>query len=324
MATIEKKTTGEIASMYRAIDELQPQNAQQVLSDYDLGTKAAYAINRTADLIEGWIKPLRKAEQQYQVKLQKLTPDTEELEKQVRQEKDPDKKSALRLKIRDTREAALAKHEKEIKELQESFEKDRQDILDEEVADVQVHSLDLASISDKCRPFAWWVFDALKDMWTYPEADQHTYTLSLDDALKVHRGVQVYLSAPPSWALDEKSQDKRFPVDIGWPFARKLYWNALSIQKAIEPFLDEQDAKIKMIEEEDSGRKGKKSKKSEDPGDTKETITREQFEAWQDEQLAKTLEIKGVQAIKMSEFPEGKGTPSGAVIRNLSPILEED
>jgi len=296
----------EVLSMYQALDELQPQNAQQVISDYDLGTKAAYAVNVTADSFDSVVKPLRKAEQAYMVKLQGL------------QDK---------LKSKETKEAEKAKLRREVKELQETFQKDREELLEETEKDVKIHQVDLAKFSPSCRVPAFWVLDTLRDMLLCEAADDATYSISIGDALEVRRAISLYLYAPSLGQLhqakkadEEVDPEKRFPVNVGWEFGSKLFWNAESIRRAVEPFSDELEAKRKLLKDPP----GKKGKKTESTEPDKETITQEQLDAWVDQKLEEVIEVKGLRSIKLEEFPEDLGTPVGAVFKGLLPIIESE
>lgn len=291
------KKRSEILSMFKALDELQPQQAQQVTSDYDVGFKAAYAINRTADHLDGPMKPLRKAEQAYQVKLQ-------DLQSKLKDAKDPKKKKG----------PDPDKIKKEIEELHKTFDKDREDLLEELEKDVIIHQVDLSVVSSKCRVPAWWVWDSLRDLWTCEEAKDATYKLTLGDALDVRRAVSIYLFAPFPWYIEAQRQadpdskltaEDRFPVDVGWAFAAKLFWNAESIRRVALPYTDEVEEKRKLID-----------------ADGKESITQEAFTEWLDAKLEEVIEVPGLRPIKLDEFPTDKGTPVGAVMNGLMPIIE--
>lgn len=296
----------DVLSMFRAADELQPQEAQQVLSDYDMGTKAAYSVNWTAEKLDQIIKPLRKAEKVYQVKLQ-------DLQSKLKEEKKETKRKALK---------------KEIQEHKDTFRKDQEELLEEVEKDVRIRQVDLSEVSSKCRVPAWWVWDDLRDLWTCEEAEDATYSISIGDALEVRRAVSIYLFAPPLWMLhqqkkegEEVDPEKRFPVNIGWGFASKLFWNAESIRRALEPYSDELEAKKKLLPDP-SEKHPKKSDK--EPKEPRQTITQEELEAWIDQKLEETIEVKGLRSIKLDEFPEDLGTPVGAVMKGLMPIIESD
>ena len=123
MASAKQKIMDAVA-MYRAIDELQPQGESRVNSDYDMGIKAAYSLNRTADYLDIPLKPLRGLEEAYQKEIAELQQQLSDLSGR--------KKEQVRKKIKTT---------------QDSFEKDRLSILQQE-EDITLHKLDLSGMQE--------------------------------------------------------------------------------------------------------------------------------------------------------------------------------
>lgn len=292
--TSAKQKIMDAVAMYRAIDELQPQGESRVNSDYDMGIKAAYSLNRTADYLDIPLKPLRALEEAYQKEIAELQQQLSELSGR--------KKEQVRKKIKTT---------------QDSFEKDRLSILQQK-EDITLHKLDLSNVSGKTRTPAFWVLDNLRDIWECEDAKDATYKMKIGDALGVRRAVQLYLYAPAPWEIDSIKQNNpdqeisaniRFPNNCGWDLASKLFWNAECIRKQVEPFVTEQENKKQELE--------KLNKNGEIP---KAKV--EEFERWVDEKLEEVIDFTGVRSISLDEFDDDLATPSGGVTGGLMPLLE--
>lgn len=280
--------------MYRAIGELQPKSQSIINSDYDMGLKAAYSFNRTSDYLDVPLEPLRKLEEKFGKEIQALA-------------------SGVQDGTKEEKEEAQEKADK----LQESFNKDRNDLLQLE-EEVQVHTIDLADISEKTKTPAFWILDALRDCFTNKVTGTSKVKITIKEALEVVKAVRLYLAAPTPWEIEnaraqnpdaEISDDLKYPNDCGWPLASKLFWLTQVIQNELKDFMAEYDKKI-----EDLG-KIKDKKKS--------LSQTEEFELWASKKLEEVVEFEGVDTITLSDFPNDLATPSGAVIGGLMPILED-
>lgn len=280
--------------MYRAIGELQPKSQSIINSDYDMGLKAAYSFNRTSDYLDVPLEPLRKLEEEFGKEIQALA-------------------SGVQDGTKEEKEEAQEKADK----LQESFNKDRNDLLQLE-EEVQVHTIDLADISEKTKTPAFWILDALRDCFTNKVTGTSKVKITIKEALEVVKAVRLYLAAPTPWEIAnaraqnpdaEISDDLKYPNDCGWPLASKLFWLTQVIQNELKDFMAEYDKKI-----EDLG-KIKDKKKS--------LSQTEEFELWASKKLEEVVEFEGVDTITLSDFPNDLATPSGAVIGGLMPILED-
>lgn len=280
--------------MYRAIGELQPKSQSIINSDYDMGLKAAYSFNRTSDYLDVPLEPLRKLEEEFGKEIQALA-------------------SGVQDGTKEEKEEAQEKADK----LQESFNKDRNDLLQLE-EEVQVHTIDLADISEKTKTPAFWILDALRDCFTNKVTGTSKVKITIKEALEVVKAVRLYLAAPTPWEIEnaraqnpdaEISDDLKYPNDCGWPLASKLFWLTQVIQNELKDFMAEYDKKI-----EDLG-KIKDKKKS--------LSQTEEFELWASKKLEEVVEFEGVDTITLSDFPNDLATPSGAVIGGLMPILED-
>ena len=280
--------------MYRAIGELQPKSQSIINSDYDMGLKAAYSFNRTSDYLDVPLEPLRKLEEEFGKQIQALA-------------------SGVQDGTKEEKEEAQEKADK----LQESFNKDRNDLLQLE-EEVQVHTIDLADISEKTKTPAFWILDALRDCFTNKVTGTSKVKITIKEALEVVKAVRLYLAAPTPWEIEnaraqnpdaELSDDLKYPNDCGWPLASKLFWLTQVIQNELKDFMAEYDKKI-----EDLG-KIKDKKKS--------LSQTEEFELWASKKLEEVVEFEGVDTITLSDFPNDLATPSGAVIGGLMPILED-
>lgn len=280
--------------MYRAIGELQPKSQSIINSDYDMGLKAAYSFNRTSDYLDVPLEPLRKLEEEFGKEIQALA-------------------SGVQDGTKEEKEEAQEKADK----LQESFNKDRNDLLQLE-EEVQVHTIDLADISEKTKTPAFWILDALRDCFTNKVTGTSKVKITIKEALEVVKAVRLYLAAPTPWEIQnaraqnpdaEISDDLKYPNDCGWPLASKLFWLTQVIQNELKDFMAEYDKKI-----EDLG-KIKDKKKS--------LSQTEEFELWASKKLEEVVEFEGVDTITLSDFPNDLATPSGAVIGGLMPILED-
>lgn len=280
--------------MYRAIGELQPKSQSIINSDYDMGLKAAYSFNRTSDYLDVPLEPLRKLEEEFGKEIQALA-------------------SGVQDGTKEEKEEAQEKANK----LQESFNKDRNDLLQLE-EEVQVHTIDLADISEKTKTPAFWILDALRDCFTNKVTGTSKVKITIKEALEVVKAVRLYLAAPTPWEIEnaraqnpdaEISDDLKYPNDCGWPLASKLFWLTQVIQNELKDFMAEYDKKI-----EDLG-KIKDKKKS--------LSQTEEFELWASKKLEEVVEFEGVDTITLSDFPNDLATPSGAVIGGLMPILED-
>lgn len=289
-----KKTIGDCVAMYRAIGELQPKSQSIINSDYDMGLKAAYSFNRTSDYLDVPLEPLRKLEEEFGKEIQALA-------------------SGVQDGTKEEKEEAQEKADK----LQESFNKDRNDLLQLE-EEVQVHTIDLADISEKTKTPAFWILDALRDCFTNKVTGTSKVKITIKEALEVVKAVRLYLAAPTPWEIEnaraqnpdaEISDDLKYPNDCGWPLASKLFWLTQVIQNELKDFMAEYDKKI-----EDLG-KIKDKKKS--------LSQTEEFELWASKKLEEVVEFEGVDTITLSDFPNDLATPSGAVIGGLMPILED-
>jgi len=289
-----KKTIGDCVAMYRAIGELQPKSQSIINSDYDMGLKAAYSFNRTSDYLDVPLEPLRKLEEEFGKQIQALA-------------------SGVQDGTKEEKEEAQEKADK----LQESFNKDRNDLLQLE-EEVQVHTIDLADISEKTKTPAFWILDALRDCFTNKVTGTSKVKITIKEALEVVKAVRLYLAAPTPWEIEnaraqnpdaELSDDLKYPNDCGWPLASKLFWLTQVIQNELKDFMAEYDKKI-----EDLG-KIKDKKKS--------LSQTEEFELWASKKLEEVVEFEGVDTITLSDFPNDLATPSGAVIGGLMPILED-
>lgn len=289
-----KKTIGDCVAMYRAIGELQPKSQSIINSDYDMGLKAAYSFNRTSDYLDVPLEPLRKLEEKFGKEIQALA-------------------SGVQDGTKEEKEEAQEKADK----LQESFNKDRNDLLQLE-EEVQVHTIDLADISEKTKTPAFWILDALRDCFTNKVTGTSKVKITIKEALEVVKAVRLYLAAPTPWEIQnaraqnpdaEISDDLKYPNDCGWPLASKLFWLTQVIQNELKDFMAEYDKKI-----EDLG-KIKDKKKS--------LSQTEEFELWASKKLEEVVEFEGVDTITLSDFPNDLATPSGAVIGGLMPILED-
>lgn len=289
-----KKTIGDCVAMYRAIGELQPKSQSIINSDYDMGLKAAYSFNRTSDYLDVPLEPLRKLEEEFGKEIQALA-------------------SGVQDGTKEEKEEAQEKANK----LQESFNKDRNDLLQLE-EEVQVHTIDLADISEKTKTPAFWILDALRDCFTNKVTGTSKVKITIKEALEVVKAVRLYLAAPTPWEIEnaraqnpdaEISDDLKYPNDCGWPLASKLFWLTQVIQNELKDFMAEYDKKI-----EDLG-KIKDKKKS--------LSQTEEFELWASKKLEEVVEFEGVDTITLSDFPNDLATPSGAVIGGLMPILED-
>lgn len=289
-----KKTIGDCVAMYRAIGELQPKSQSIINSDYDMGLKAAYSFNRTSDYLDVPLEPLRKLEEEFGKEIQALA-------------------SGVQDGTKEEKEEAQEKADK----LQESFNKDRNDLLQLE-EEVQVHTIDLADISEKTKTPAFWILDALRDCFTNKVTGTSKVKITIKEALEVVKAVRLYLAAPTPWEIQnaraqnpdaEISDDLKYPNDCGWPLASKLFWLTQVIQNELKDFMAEYDKKI-----EDLG-KIKDKKKS--------LSQTEEFELWASKKLEEVVEFEGVDTITLSDFPNDLATPSGAVIGGLMPILED-
>ena len=289
-----KKTIGDCVAMYRAIGELQPKSQSIINSDYDMGLKAAYSFNRTSDYLDVPLEPLRKLEEEFGKEIQALA-------------------SGVQDGTKEEKEEAQEKADK----LQESFNKDRNDLLQLE-EEVQVHTIDLADISDKTKTPAFWILDSLSDCFTNKVTGTSKVKITIKEALEVVKAVRLYLAAPTPWEIEnaraqnpdaEISDDLKYPNDCGWPLASKLFWLTQVIQNELKDFMAEYDKKI-----EDLG-KIKDKKKS--------LSQTEEFELWASKKLEEVVEFEGVDTITLSDFPNDLATPSGAVIGGLMPILED-
>lgn len=280
--------------MYRAIGELQPKSQSIINSDYDMGLKAAYSFNRTSDYLDVPLEPLRKLEEEFGKEIQALA-------------------SGVQDGTKEEKEEAQEKANK----LQESFNKDRNDLLQLE-EEVQVHTIDLADISEKTKTPAFWILDALRDCFTNKVTGTSKVKITIKEAPEVVKAVRLYLAAPTPWEIEnaraqnpdaEISDDLKYPNDCGWPLASKLFWLTQVIQNELKDFMAEYDKKI-----EDLG-KIKDKKKS--------LSQTEEFELWASKKLEEVVEFEGVDTITLSDFPNDLATPSGAVIGGLMPILED-
>lgn len=280
--------------MYRAIGELQPKSQSIINSDYDMGLKAAYSFNRTSDYLDVPLEPLRKLEEEFGKEIQALA-------------------SGVQDGTKEEKEEAQEKADK----LQESFNKDRNDLLQLE-EEVQVHTIDLADISEKTKTPAFWILDALRDCFTNKVTGTSKVKITIKEAPEVVKAVRLYLAAPTPWEIEnaraqnpdaEISDDLKYPNDCGWPLASKLFWLTQVIQNELKDFMAEYDKKI-----EDLG-KIKDKKKS--------LSQTEEFELWASKKLEEVVEFEGVDTITLSDFPNDLATPSGAVIGGLMPILED-
>jgi len=290
-----KKTIAECVAMHRAINELQPKSQSIINSDYDMGLKAAYSFNRTADYLETPLKPLQKLEEEFSKKIQELNQSVKDSTKEEREEA-----------------------QKQLDELQEKFSSDRNEILAIE-EEVDVHAIDLADISDKTRTPAYWILDAIRDCFTNKVTSTEVVKMTIKDALEVRKAVQLYLAAPTPWDIENaKSQnpkldipaDAKYPNDCGWPLASKLFWNSEIIRKSLSEFMDEYDNKIDAIRSTEDKSEGKKKA--------------EEFDLWVSEKLEELVSFEGITTIGINDFPDDLATPSGAVIGGLMPILQED
>ena len=289
-----KKTIGDCVAMYRAIGELQPKSQSIINSDYDMGLKAAYSFNRTSDYLDVPLEPLRKLEEEFGKEIQALA-------------------SGVQDGTKEEKEEAQEKADK----LQESFNKDRNDLLQLE-EEVQVHTIDLADISEKTKTPAFWILDALRDCFTNKVTGTSKVKITIKEALEVVKAVRLYLAAPTPWEIAnaraqnpdaEISDDLKYPNDCGWPLASKLFWLTQVIQNELKDFMDEYDKKIKDL--------GKIKDKKKSLSQT------EEFELWASKKLEEVVEFEGVDTITLSDFPNDLATPSGAVIGGLMPILED-
>ena len=280
--------------MYRAIGELQPKSQSIINSDYDMGLKAAYSFNRTSDYLDVPLEPLRKLEEEFGKEIQALA-------------------SGVQDGTTEEKEEAQEKADK----LQESFNKDRNDLLQLE-EEVQVHTIDIADISDKTKTPAFWILDSLSDCFTNKVTGNSKVKITIKEALEVVKAVRLYLAAPTPWEIENAkaqnpnakiSDDLKYPNDCGWPLASKLFWLTQVIQNELKDFMAEYDKKI-----EDLG-KIKDKKKS--------LSQTEEFELWASKKLEEVVEFEGVDTITLSDFPNDLATPSGAVIGGLMPILED-
>lgn len=280
--------------MYRAIGELQPKSQSIINSDYDMGLKAAYSFNRTSDYLDVPLEPLRKLEEEFGKEIQALA-------------------SGVQDGTKEEKEEAQEKADK----LQESFNKDRNDLLQLE-EEVQVHTIDLADISEKTKTPAFWILDALRDCFTNKVTGTSKVKITIKEALEVVKAVRLYLAAPTPWEIQnaraqnpdvEISDDLKYPNDCGWPLASKLFWLTQVIQNELKDFMDEYDKKIKDL--------GKIKDKKKSLSQT------EEFELWASKKLEEVVEFEGVDTITLSDFPNDLATPSGAVIGGLMPILED-
>lgn len=280
--------------MYRAIGELQPKSQSIINSDYDMGLKAAYSFNRTSDYLDVPLEPLRKLEEKFGKEIQ-----------------------ALASGVQDGTKEEKEKAQEKANKLQESFNKDRNDLLQLE-EEVQVHTIDLADISEKTKTPAFWILDALRDCFTNKVTGTSKVKITIKEALEVVKAVRLYLAAPTPWEIEnaraqnpdaEISDDLKYPNDCGWPLASKLFWLTQVIQNELKDFMAEYDKKI-----EDLG-KIKDKKKS--------LSQTEEFELWASKKLEEVVEFEGVDTITLSDFPNDLATPSGAVIGGLMPILED-